>query len=94
MYTQHGGGGRSTRSDGSNGPAGASTVTHTACGTVGFLTTGLLTLLFYPVLLSLVRPLHLLSSTAILLSLLLVRLSIWLVLEFVLELRPGALGLR
>jgi hypothetical protein len=55
----------------------------------GFLATSVVALLFYPVLVAVTRPLHLLSSTAIVVVLMLVWALVWLGIEVLWEWRAG-----
>lgn len=68
------------------------TVEHCACGLAGAILTVLLVGPFYPVLLDFVRPLHLLSSTVVVVALAATWFAIWLALEFVWEWRAGRLN--
>lgn len=67
-------------------------VEHYACGLAGLLATGVVAVLFYPALVSATRPLHLLSSVAIVFVILTAWVLVWLSLEFGWEWRAGRLG--
>jgi hypothetical protein len=69
------------------------TLEHWSCGLAGLVATAAVVLVGYPVLVWLVRPLQLLSTTALLLLLVGVWLITWLALELAWEWRAGRLAL-
>lgn len=84
VNTGHGGGRRRTP-DAAGRVSEGSPAEHWACCLLGFGGTLALAILFYPVLVAATRPLHLLSSTAIVFVLLFAWLSVWLGAELLVE---------
>lgn len=88
MYTPQGGGGRRSPLEPTR-TRGADALEVSVCCVAGFLATSVVALLFYPVLVAVTRPLHLLSSTAIVVVLMLVWALVWLGIEVLWEWRAG-----
>lgn len=61
------------------------TVEHCSCGLVGFLAAVVAVAVFYPTLVALTQPLHLLSSTALVALTACIWVAVWLVLEIAWE---------
>lgn len=85
MNTSRGGGRNRTNPDPSEqGPRETvGTVEHCLCGLAGFFVTAAMVALLYPTLVAVTRPLHVLSSTALVVILTTVWVVTWLGLELV-----------
>lgn len=88
MYTPH----DNTRADRQSGRAAKKTpsetvgaVDHCLCGVACFLVSVAIVAVLYPVLVPVIRPFHVLSSTALVLTLVILWLVVWLGLEAVRE---------
>ncbi len=92
MSTPHNGdvGNQTSHSSSEQALSGAvGTAEHCLRGVTGFLITGAVIAPLYPTLVAATRPLHLLSSTALVVILITVWMLTWFALEYVLELRAG-----
>ena len=72
-----------------NGTVGA--VEHYSCGLAGLLATAVAVVFLYPVLVSLTRPLHLLSTVTLVFIVITAWVLVWLTFELVWEWRSGRL---
>ncbi len=70
------------------------TVEHYLCGLTGSLATMGLVALFYPTLVAVTRPLHILSTTALVVILTTVWIGIWFALELAWEWRASRLPIE
>lgn len=93
MNTNHGSGRRDA--DDAALPNEVSPTEHCACCVLALVGVGAIGFVVYPGLVALTRPLHVLSSTAIVCALVVGWLLLWLGMEYVWEWRAGRLpGLR
>lgn len=89
VYTPHGGLGAEPRRPPTDRRTGVSVVEHAACCAAGLGAAVLCLVLFYPALVAATRPLHVLSSTAIVFALAWVWLLVWVGVELAWEWRAG-----
>ncbi len=87
MYTSHGSGGGQSRPLTESGPGEASTAEYVVSCVLGLVAMGAVAVPFYPVLVSVTRPLRPLSSTAVVVALVSVWLLVWVGLGTLLEWR-------
>ena len=83
MYVSHGGGTNGDRDAFAeeSGPDTVSRVEHYSCGAAGLLVTAASVFLVYPLLVALVRPLSVLSSTAVTVVFVVAWFTTWALLE-------------